>query len=468
MKSFFFPLSIIICLVVLTSSCKKNSFITSPDAQLTISADTLKYDTVFTSIGSVTKSFKISNVNSQKLKLTRVKLMGGNSSPFRININGQATTEVDDLEMEANDSIYVFVSVTINPNLSSLPFIISDSILVSYNGNNIFVQLQAFGQNANFLRNRVITGNVTWANNLPYVILGSIRIDSSAVLTIQPGCRIYSHADAPFIVDGTLVVNGTKPDSVIFTGDRLDADYKDLPASWPGIYFRGSSRNNVLKYALIKNAYQAVVAEKPSSNAPVAKLILHQCIIDNAYDAGLLGVNTSLQADNSLITNCGSNIVLSYGGEYNLTHCTVASFSTLYINHHNPVMQVSNAALQNGMIVTASLNAVFRNCIFWGEAGQVDDEVPVNKQGATSFSVLFDHSLYRAMNDPANSTLTACIKNQYPSFDSIDVYRKIFDFHITKNAAAPGINKGNTITQNTRDLDNKLRTNIPDLGCYEK
>ena len=109
------------------------------------------------------------------------------------------------------------------------------------------------------------------------MILGSLRIDTTASLTIQQGCRIYSHADAPFIVDGTLIVNGTKTDSVVFTGDRLDADYKDLPAGWPGIYFRGSSKNNVLKYAIIKNAYQAVVAEKPSVKAN-PKLKNESCI----------------------------------------------------------------------------------------------------------------------------------------------------------------------------------------------
>ena len=127
---------------------------------------------------------------------------------------------------------------------------------------------------------------MVWTNNLPYVILGSIRIDTTATLTIQPGCRIYSHATAPFIVDGTLTVIGTKINPVIFTGDRLDEGYKDLPASWPGIYFRGSSKNNVLTYAVVKNAYQAIVIEKPSINAN-PKLILRQCIVDNAYDAGI-------------------------------------------------------------------------------------------------------------------------------------------------------------------------------------
>jgi hypothetical protein len=385
-----------------------------------------------------------------------------------MNVDGIATTEADDVVIEANDSIYVFVSVTINPNAANLPFIVSDSILINYNGNDRYVQLQAFGQNANFLRNRVISGNIVWTNNLPYVILGSLRVDTTATLTIQPGCRIYSHADAPFIVDGTLIINGTKTDSVIFTGDRLDPDYRNLPASWPGIYFRGNSRNNVLRFAIIKNAYQAVVAEKPSVNGN-PKLIIHQCIVDNAYNAGILCMNTSLQVDNSLVSNCGSNMILSYGGTYNITHCTVAAYSTSYFLHKQPVLLVTNYADQNGGTVTADINAVFRNNIFWGDVGGfIDNEVIVSKQGGNVFNVLFDKNIYRGTGDPSNCTLTGNKLNTDPLFDTIDVYKRLFDFRTTKNAGAPGINYG-TITAFPKDLDDKTRNfGLPDLGCYEK
>ena len=70
-KSVFF-----FCLVVtLAFSCRKDTFITSPQANVSTSVDTLKYDTVFTSAGSVTQSFKIFNNNNQKLRLSQVKLV---------------------------------------------------------------------------------------------------------------------------------------------------------------------------------------------------------------------------------------------------------------------------------------------------------------------------------------------------------------------------------------------------------
>ncbi|MBC7889179.1 MAG: hypothetical protein H7Z13_14985 [Ferruginibacter sp.] len=466
MKNIFFLFIAAGLLLTGTNSCKKDSFITSSDARIATSADSLKYDTVFTSVGTITQSFKISNLNTQKLRLSKLKLMGGAASAFKINVNGIPSSEINNIEIAAEDSIYVFVSVNINPNTANLPFIVRDSIQIMYNGNSRFVQLEAFGQNANFLRNRIIQGNITWTNNLPYVILGSLRVDTNATLTIAPGCKIYAHADAPFIIDGSLVINGTPQQKVVFSGDRLDEVYRDLPAGWPGIYFRGSSKNNILIHAIVKNAYQAVVTEQPSGNAN-PKIILRQCVIENAYDAGILCVNSSLQADNSLISNCGKNINIIYGGDYIFTHCTVAAYSS-YIDHKNPVLTANNFAIQNGTTLTADLNAIFRNCLFWGENNALDNEITTGKQGTNNFKVEFDRCLYKAKTDPGNSIFTAPVKNQDPLFDSIDLSKRYYDFRITKNNLAPGINKG-VATGFLKDLDGNNRNNgLPDLGCYEK
>ncbi|MEP6951398.1 MAG: hypothetical protein ABI863_19065 [Ginsengibacter sp.] len=456
---FFFLLSIIIF------SCKKESFITSPQAVLNTSTDTLFYDTVFTSAGSITQSFKIFNDNNQKLRLSQVKLSGGASSAFKVNVDGTSATEVDDVEINANDSIYVFVQVNINPSAANLPFIFRDSILISYNGNQKFVQLQAYGQNAVFLNSIKITGNVSFIKTLPYVILGGILIDSNATLTIPPGTRIFLHANAPFLVDGTLIANGTKQDSIIFNGDRLDPDYRDLPASWPGIFFTGSSKDNYLKHVVIKNAYQGIIAQDLSLNAN-PKLTISQCIIDNVYDAGILGIHTNIYADNCLISNCGSNIELGLGGDYRFIHCTVASYNNFFITHKTPVLQLSNAAMQGGATLTKPLQAFFENCIFWGDGGNVDDEIIVDKQGTDAFSAIFSHVLFKAKDDVANGIFDPnSIKNIDPVFDSIDVAHQYYNFHL--QAGSPSIGTG-VVTPFLFDLDDKSRDAAPDLGCYER
>jgi hypothetical protein len=328
--------------------------------------------------------------------------MGGLSSSYKMNVNGVAGAQFNNLEINANDSLYVFVQVNIAPTAGSLPFIIRDSIQVSYSGNNRKVQLEAWGQNANFFRDKVVTANETWNNNLPYVILGSLTVNANQTLTINKGCRIHAHADAPIIVNGTLLVNGLKNalDRVYFIGDRLDDPYKDFPSSWPGIFFLGTAKDNVFNYAVIKNAYQAFGLQDPSPNAN-PKTTLNECVIDNAYDSGIISLNSSVRARNCLISNCGKNLFLVKGGDYQFTHCTVVTYANRLIEHKDPVLVVSNFVTVNNNPVTANLNAVFRNCIFWGENGLVDNEVVVAKSGNITFNVNFDYNLWKVQTTPS-------------------------------------------------------------------
>ena len=445
-------------------SCKKDGFITGKDAKLATSADSLKFDTVFTVTGSITKSFKILNNNDQKLLLSKIKLGGGLLSPYKMNVNGLATAQANNIEIAGNDSIYVFVTLTVNPTSANLPFILSDSIIINYNGLTKFVQLEAFGQNAIFIRNGLVAGNVTFTNTLPYVILGGLQIANGGSLTVNAGTKIYCHADAPILVDGQLVCNGTKMQPIIFSGDRLDDPYKNFPASWPGIYFRGTSKDNLLQFTYIKNAYQAVVVLQPSVNTN-PKLSLKQCIIDNAFDAGLLCNNSNVVAENCLFSNNGNNVYVEKGGIYSFTHCTVAAYSNNFVLHQKPAVYFTDADASNQ---SAALNATMRNCIIYGDAGFVENDLQTKKTGTNSFVVNIDRCLYRATNDPANTVITQSIKNIDPAFDSVDVTRQFYNFRITKNALAPGINKGIS-TSLLKDLDDKNRNiGIPDIGAYEK
>ncbi len=389
--------------------------------------------------------------------------MGGSGSAFKINVDGLTGPEVSNLEIAANDSVYVFVQVNIDPDANDLPFIVRDSIQVSFNGNNRFVQLEAWGQNAHFLRAKEITADETWTNDRPYVILDYLYIAPNRTLAIDKGCRLYIHADAPIIVDGTLQVNGMKDstDRVYFQGDRLDDPYRDFPAGWPGIYFTSSSQDNVLNYAVIKNAYQAIIAEEPSPNAN-PKLTLNECVIDNSYEYGIIALNSSINARNCLVSNCGKNIYLVKGGNYQFTHCTVVTYSNAFILHKDPVLTVSNFANNTA----ANLNAVFRNCIFWGESGVVNNEVVVQKNGNTVFNVNFDQALWKVQTTPSDITSSGIINNQPPLFDSISISRRFYDFRL--QAGSPALDKGVNTIINTDLGGNPRPVGLPDLGCFER
>ena len=117
--------------------------------------------------------------------------------------------------------------------------------------------------------------------------------------------------------------------------------------------------------------------------------------------------------------------------------------------------------------LTANLSALFRNCIFWGQDGTVEDEVVVDKRGTTTFDVNFDYNLWKVVNTPVNIISAGIINNQYPEFDSINTSKRIYNFRLKDESPAKNkaTNAGITI-----DLDGKPRPvgAAPDLGSYER
>lgn len=452
-------------LMLLTLSCKKESFITTSAANISFSQDSIYFDTLFTERASITQYFIVYNNNDQRLRLSRIAIASGANSIFSINADGRKGPDVRDIEIGANDSIYVFVSANVDESNTTMPFIIDDSIVVEFNGNHRFVKLSAWGQNAFFLSNKIIASDTTWTNERPIVISGGVLIAEGAKLTVQQGAQVYLHADAPILVEGTLFAQGNKYDStrIVFQGDRLDRIYKDLPGSWPGIYFRESSRSNLLQYVVVKNAYQGIVSEKPSVDG-IVKLRLEQCIIDNCYDAGIIGVNTSIQAVNCLVSNCGKNLFLVQGGDYSFIHCTDVAVSNSYVPHKQPVLTLTDFITVQGSILVSPTKAAFTNCVFWGINGTVEDEVAVIRAGTAAFNVNFSNCLWKVAKEPTGVTINAVVSNNDPLFIETDPSNNRYNFNV--NHGSPVIDAGVNAGISS-DLEGRGRENIPDIGAYE-
>ena len=207
----FIILGLIGLFALLFSSCRKDELIGSdPSYKLSFSSDTLIFDTIFTTIGSTTRTLKIFNPNDQRINISHIRLAGGSSSPYSLNINGVAGSSTENLGIAANDSVFIFVKVTIDPNLQNNPLIITDSIVFETNGNIQDVDLAAWGQDAHFfVGNAKLPGlsypyiivaneneNITWEDDKPYVIYGWAVIDSAASLSIGPGVDIHFHQNS--------------------------------------------------------------------------------------------------------------------------------------------------------------------------------------------------------------------------------------------------------------------------------
>jgi hypothetical protein len=213
----------------------------------------------------------------------------------------------------------------------------------------------------------------------------------------------------------------------------------------------------------MKNAYQGLVVQSLASNG-APKLVLEESVVDNCYDAGILAVNSSIDATNCLISNCGKNILLVEGGEYNFRHCTDVAVSNNYIAHKQPVLAITDFIKAEDLVTTADIKANFVNCIFWGSNGTVDDEVAVDREGNNNFDVDFTNCIWKIKTAPADITASGMISSDDPLFKQIESAKNQYDFHL--NEGSPGVNAGINAGVTT-DIEENQRQNIPDIGAYE-
>lgn len=479
-------LTVLLLLVILLFTfCRKDAISTDPSDKLTFSTDTLSFDTVFTTLGSTTKSFLLYNKQNQRLSISSIRLAGGNASPFRMNVDGISGKEINDLEIWANDSLYVFVEVTINPNDVNTPFVVEDSIFFETNGNLQKVNLVAWGQNAHFFGpgtpNGYLvasTGDTTWTNDKPYVVFDGVIIDSLKQLSIDPGCRVYMHNGAIMYVKGSLKVNGGTDSTqiVTFTGTRLEDYYDGIPGQWGGIYLLSASYDNEVKGALIKNALFGIRVDSVAvNNRP--NLIIGNSTIRDVFDSGIIGLSTGIVGYNCLIYNCGRhNLQFEYGGQYTFVQSTFANYSNAIINHRDPIIRIGNyfPDENNTLNIFPYTQSNFTNCIIYGtekEEVLLDDGVD---GGDPNFVTNFTRCLLKTERQADNPIFTDCLLN--PAFQDT-LFVNTFERDFRPNDDSPCINAGlsnyqldlgfTIISLNTDLLGNTRSDDAWDIGCYE-
>jgi hypothetical protein len=456
-------LILLLAIVSFAFGCNKDQFINDGNSSMTLSSDSIRFDTVFTSVGSITKSIKIFNLNDQMLLISSIRLAGGSNSAFNININGQASTQEQQIELPPGDSIYVFVRVSIDPSNATNPFIVSDSIEISCNGNLQWVQLEAYGQNAHFLNNHSVTSDENWVNDLPYVVSGSLNVQENVSLTIHKGVRIYMHGNASIRVQGSLSILGESGDSnkVVITNDRLDAPYNALPGAWTGLEFDPTSVNNEINWAVIRNAVNGISLKQDQGND--YQLSMRNSIIENTSGKAIASNGSSVYAENCLMSNNGQALRIENGGKHHLVHCTLASYSTMLVQHEQPLVFISDSFEDGGQTISFPTNALFENCIVWGDDGAQGNEVITDQKGTSNFLVQFTNSIIKTNNPDALQQFENCYLNVDPVFLNTDAAFGAFNFRLADQS--PAIDNG-IHTAVLRDLDNNNRS-LPDVGCYE-
>jgi hypothetical protein len=336
----FFISSVFIGLLFLfgasLSSCGKHIVLSKN--HLSFSKDTVVFDTVFTTIGSTTQQFKIYNTDKKAIHIDEIELMGGTSSKFYMNVDGLKGTKLTDINIEGEDSLFVFVEVTLDPNGANLPLIIEDSIRFRTNGVDQFVKLAVWGQDAYFHYKDLNEG--TWPNDKPHVIYGYAAIDSAKTLNIPAGTHIHMHKNAIlYVYKSTLNIQGTLGNEVIIEGDRLEQDYKDVAGQFYGIYFQ-QARPCTIDYAIIKNGTAGVhlYSEDPTNTGYT--LTMTNTIIKNQARYGVfIYAGAKVKAENCIVAKNGTHaLFVLQGGDFNFNHCDLLGYGS----STNPAVGISN------------------------------------------------------------------------------------------------------------------------------
>lgn len=471
--------------LVVIESCQKNPLTTDPSDKLVFSTDTVQFDTIFTMTGSATNYFTIKNSNSSKsINIDKIYLAKGESSAYRLNIDGYSGDSYSDYELAPGDSLFIFVEVTIDPGKDEM--IEEDSVVFISNGNVQDVKLISFGQDVTLINGQYILNDTTWTSQKPVLIFNSALVETNVTLNIQAGTKVYFHRGSSLFVKGTLKVQGQITDRVLFTGDRLEHYYSEIAGQWGaflednygnttgifgGIHLLAGSKNSEFYNADIKNGIIGLQVDScVTLGTPTVKL--KNTNIENSKIVGLYALGATIEAENCVFANSGQyNVACIIGGNYSFIHCTIANY---WIgNRQTPQLVLNNYygyrdSNGNTQISYRDLtDAYFANCIIYGSR---DDEIELDLATGALANFRFDNCLikYSKPNDLVGSDFFVDnIFNENPKFvETISPY----DYQL--DTLSPARNVGKLSIGQLVPLDqngnNRLVDGKPDLGAFER
>jgi len=467
------------------SSCINEQFSDDPSHKLTFGADTLSFDTLFTTIPSYTAEVMIYNRNNKALKISSVFLENGANSVFRFNLDGFVPNDANlltNIEIAAHDSLFLLVEVTFNENDSTLPVYIAENLVFMTNGNTQKIVLEAYSQDAVILRDKYLTQNTTFTSEKPYLLFGDLVIAAGKTLTLNAGTRIFMHKNANIVANGNIISNGTENERVIIRGDRFDLAYTNvpydyLPAQWGIIQFQNETGENIFKNTTIRSGSGILLYGNSIINT---KLRLENCIIHNMSIFGVASQFGDLEVINTEISNCGSSCVMIVGGKFKMAHSTIANYFN-WAARKDPAVFIRNFIVEDKIVKQFPIHStVVENSIIFGNK---QEEFVLKDTLDIMFNVLISNCLIQAkkierpeleniiwsyLGNQANKTDTV-FETPTINWNSFDG-KSYYNFQLSENSRAKDVANQQVAAQYPTDLLGRSRfaDSKPDLGAYEK
>jgi hypothetical protein len=455
---------LIISAVFLLFSCEKSG--TGSRAALSFSDDTVYFDTVFATVGSTTRELRVRNTQNGKIIIDEISLAGGANSMFRLNIDGEPAVSKTNVEIEAGDSVFVFVDVFVDPSNSNSPVAVTDSILFRVSGELMKVYLLAWGQDIVLIQNSVI-GSAIWNKERPYVIYGNVIVDTLETLNVEEGSRIYFHKNASLTMAGNIIASGSTQSPVLMASDRTEKIYEEVPGMWSGLFFLNTSNGNRINNTIIRNSVNGLhVGEAASSNS-VPDLKLFNSKIYHSTITALAVIKGNIEAVNSVFSHCGKYCIsIRAGGSYSFVQCTIFNIWD-WGYRLTPSLFVSEKPVMAGGTARELYLDIDNSSIY----GDLISEIEI-EGGSKSLkgNYFFDHCLIRLDTITCGfwnrEWFPGVIVNKDPKF--IDH----FSWDFRPDTLSPLIDRGDPqyLVEFPVDIRgaSRLTDGFPDIGAYER
>ncbi len=438
----------------------QDEILTTDSIDLSFSIDTVFFDTVFTSLGSVTKRLSVRNPSANAIEIQRIRLGMPEGSPFSLTINGMPTNEAENIRLLGKDSLLILATVEIDPQDQDLPFVVQDSIVFETNGNVQDVKIVAWGQDAVFYRGglQALPCQTTWNSTRPYVVYDSLLVPEGCTLTIEAGTTIHMNPGAALFVAGSLQVEGTVDKNVAFQGVRLEERYQDVAGQWNGVFFLEGSQGSQIEHALIKNAVFGLYIGTPDEdNTP--DVSVGYSIIQNMSLAGIQCFSADVYLYNSVISNCARYTFAGLaGGNYTLHHNTLLNYQFDFIRDEPSVLLSDFFEATETEVFQEDLSFEMVNTIVWGS---LEDEIVFVPSGNNAFNITISHSLLRTQNTELD--INNNLLNIGPVIQGVPA-----DQLFALDTLSPAKDAGILIQGISDDLERKLRDALPDIGALER
>lgn len=472
-----FSMLLCVLLGVSLSGCMSDDFVVEDATSLGFSTDTVVFDTVFTTIGSSTRYFKLYNRSGNNVRIEKVMLAGGASSPYRINVDGRLGPEVDDVPIRAHDSLYVFVEVTIDPTRQDAPLRVADSVLVVTRTGVRDVKLIAWGQDVTLFSKKTFHSDTTLKAGKPFLIYDYLKVDRNVTLTIEPGVRLHFHNNAYLIVSGSLRVEGSHDNPVCFEGDRLESFYTDKPGQWGGVWLVAGSKENSIEWAELKNSIVGIVVDTCVTPG-IPTLKLSHSKIQNCSYVALLARGATVVADNSLFANSAEVCVaLTMGGEYRFYHCTIANYWGSYTYRKGPALVLQNfytyQLSENAPVMLEPRDireASFYNSIIYGNMQQ--ELQIIDTYNGEAVPALMNFRFEDCILKVPEAFPLAESDGFIRTYRDNPKFKAPYDHCFLLDTLSPAKDKANVAISNLYPIDlngeSRLSDAQPDLGAYER